>query len=89
MKASTSRYPFLRGRSPSRRFRRRAPMVKRWAHRPGEAGRLRGATSKGPFFLRAATQHVKTSHVAREVGRAVLALGGLAAWAFVALLIAA
>jgi hypothetical protein len=88
MGTSTSRYPSLRGRSLSRRFKRRAPMVKRWAHRRGEAGRLT-ATSKGPFFLRRDTQHVKTSRVAREVGRAVLALGGLAAWAFVVLLIAA
>jgi hypothetical protein len=39
--------------------------------------------------LQTDTQHVKTFRVSREVGRAVLALGGLAAWAFVALLISA
>jgi hypothetical protein len=89
MDTSTSRYPSLRGRSLSRRFKRRAPMVKRWARRRSQAGRLTGATSKGPFFLQTDTQHVKTFRVSREVGRAVLALGGLAAWAFVALLISA
>jgi len=89
MGTSTSRYPSLRGRSLSRRFKRRAPMVKRWAHRRGEAGHRTEATRKGPLFLRTDTQHVKTSPAAQEVGRAVLALGGLAAWAFVALLIVA
>jgi hypothetical protein len=88
MGTRTSRYPSLRNGRLSRQFTSRSPAVRRMqlrrsvVHRPG-----RGRS--GALFLGSDTQQVRTIRVAREIGRALLALGGLAAWAFVVFLIAA
>ena len=41
------------------------------------------------FFLRPTTQHVETSTLAREVGRAAVALAAASAWCVVVALLAA
>ncbi len=88
MGTKTSRYPSRRSRVLSRRFKSDpSPMTRSWRPRVG-VGVAARPTRRGSFFFGADTQHVKTSHVVQEVGRAVLSLGGLAAWAAIAFLIA-
>jgi hypothetical protein len=41
------------------------------------------------FFLTRTTRQVKSSEIARELGRAAAALGALAAWCVLAVLLAA
>jgi hypothetical protein len=83
MTAKMRQYPFLR-RSISRRVARRALARPRRVPRP-----LGGTPSpKASPFLRRTTRHLETTDLPREVGRALVALGGLAAWGSVVLLIA-
>ena len=49
---------------------------------------LRHRRSSRAFFLARSTQHVRSLTLARELARALVALGGLAAWAGVCLLLA-
>jgi hypothetical protein len=83
MRMQMRQYPSLR-RSITRRVARRALAAPRRLPRP------RGGTPapKASPFLRRTTQHLETTTLPREIGRAVLALGGLAAWGSVVLLIA-
>lgn len=88
MGTRTSGYPSRRSRVLGRRFKSDpSQMTRSWRPhiRVGVAAR---PTRRGPFFFGADTQQVKTSHVVQEVGRAVLSLGCLAAWAAIAFLIA-
>lgn len=48
----------------------------------------RQVCSRGAFFLPAATQHVERVRVAREVVRALTALGGVVAWGVLLALVA-
>jgi hypothetical protein len=90
METRTSRYPSLRSRVLSRRFRRAAAAVTRSRRLRSRVGLGNGPAFRRPPFLNANTQQVRTARgIFEEIGRAVLALGGLAAWAAVALLIAA
>jgi len=89
MNTRTSRYPSLHSRVLSRRFKRGSSAVTRPLRLCGRIGLANGPARRRALFLIANTQQVKTPCVMKEVGRAVLALGGVAAWAAVALLIAA
>jgi hypothetical protein len=83
MTAQMRQYPSLR-RSISRRVARRALAQPRRVPRP------RGGTPgpKASPFLRRTTRHLETTDLPREIGRGLVALGGLAAWGSVVLLIA-
>jgi hypothetical protein len=88
MEARTSRYPSLRRRVLSRRFSRGSSAVTRSRRLRRRIGLADGPARGRPLFLAASTQQVKTARGIQEISRAILALGGLAAWAAVALLIA-
>jgi hypothetical protein len=88
MDTRTSRYPSPRRRTLSRHF---SYASIRGTRRARGRGRFSAGTRPvwtGTPFLAVATQQVKTIPVAWEIGRALLALGGFTAWAFVILLIA-
>jgi hypothetical protein len=76
-------YPSLR-RSIARRIAHRALAPSRRLPRP--LGRT--PAPKASPFLRRTTRHLETVSLPREIGRAALALGGLAAWGGAILLIA-
>ncbi len=83
MTARMRQYPSLR-RSIARRVAGRALASPRRVPRP-----LGGTPApKASPFLRRTTQHLETTSLPREIGRAVLALGGLAAWGSVIFLVA-
>lgn len=88
MDTRTSRYPSLRSHRLSRRFKHRSPTVMR-ARLHSRVGHRTGRARTDALFLGSDTQQVRTAYVAREISRAVLALGGLVAWALVTFLIAA
>jgi hypothetical protein len=83
MKTHTQRYPSLR-RPVARGAARRQALVS-----SRRLPRLRGrsAVRKAPFLPRT-TRHLETTELGGEIGRALVALGGLVAWASVIVLIA-
>jgi hypothetical protein len=76
-------YPSLR-RSLARRLARHALAPPRRVPRP----RAGTPAPKASPFLRRTTRHLETASLPREIGRAALALGGLAAWGGAMFLIA-
>lgn len=83
MTAQMRQYPSLR-QSIAPRVTRRAPTA------PPRLPRPRSGTPapKASPFLRRTTRHLETTSLPREIGRALMALGCLAAWSGVVLLIA-
>jgi hypothetical protein len=83
MRTHMRQYPSLR-RSIAGRVARRALASPRRVPRP------RGWTPapKASPFLRRTTRHLETTNLPRELGRAAVALGGLAAWGSAIFLIA-